>query len=194
MTEPSLEYGWVYLRCLIIVGCTTYGLWYMILRKKPATLAVSFDDIDHKCTMADDSPPEKNSMKTENGGSTTPQTREETTIGGKESNEVTEYRSMSLKREYIKKGPFERCENDSMLTMPAYAKALAIMYKHVWIKFSINRKELIENRYTLYQDRQMTQYDKMISTQVTKYVREVDQIEEKALVFLAVEEKVFQKS
>ena len=40
----------------------------------------------------------------------------------------------------------------------------------------------------------MTQYDKMISTQVTKYVREVDQIEEKALVFLAVEEKVFQKS
>ena len=101
---------------------------------------------------------------------------------------------MSLKREYMKKGPFERCDDGSMLTMPAYAKALAIMYKHVWIKFSINRKELIENRYALYQDRKMTEYDKMISTQVTKYVREVDTIEEKALVFLAVEEKVFTKS
>ena len=86
---------------------------------------------------------------------------------------------MSLKREYMKKGPFERCDNDSMLTMPAYAKVLAIMYKHVWIKFSINRKELIENRYALYQDRKMTEYDKMISTQVTKYVREVDMIEER---------------
>jgi len=50
----------------------------------------------------------------------------------------------------MKKGPFERSEDGSILTMPAFAKATAIMSKHVWIKFSINRKELMENRYSLY--------------------------------------------
>jgi hypothetical protein len=40
----------------------------------------------------------------------------------------------------------------------------------------------------------MKEYDKMISTQVTKYVRECYNIEEKALVFLALEEDVFLRS
>lgn len=75
-------------------------------------------------------------------------------------------------------------EDGKTLTKEAYAKVYAIMNKHVWIKFHIVKKELVENRYGLYQDRQMKEYDKMISTQVAKFVREIDSIEEKALVFL----------
>ena len=40
----------------------------------------------------------------------------------------------------------------------------------------------------------MKEYDKMISTQVSKFMREADSIEEKALVFLQLEERIFQKS
>ena len=40
----------------------------------------------------------------------------------------------------------------------------------------------------------MKEYDKMISSQVTKYVREVDIIEEKALVYLQIEESVYDRS
>jgi len=37
-------------------------------------------------------------------------------------------------------------------------------------------------------------YDKIISTQVTKYVREIDNIEERGLVFLQVPESVYDRS
>lgn len=40
----------------------------------------------------------------------------------------------------------------------------------------------------------MKEYDKMISTQVAKFVREIDSIEEKALVFLQLEERVYHKT
>ena len=40
----------------------------------------------------------------------------------------------------------------------------------------------------------MREYDKSISTQVSKFMREADSIEEKALVFLQLEERIYQKS
>lgn len=101
---------------------------------------------------------------------------------------------MSLKREFMKKGPFERSENGDMMALDSYAKAMAIMAKHVWIKYSINRKDILENRYGLYQDRRFKEYDKMISTQVTKYVRETDMMMDKALIYLSIEQKVFKSS
>ena len=50
-----------------------------------------------------------------------------------------------------------------MFTVEAFARAYAIMTKHIWIKFHITQRELIENRYSLYQDRKMKDYDKCIS-------------------------------
>lgn len=70
-----------------------------------------------------------------------------------ESTEVTEYRSMSLKREFNSRGPFALTEDRKMLTKEAYAKVHAIMSKHVWIKYHITKRDLVENRYGLYQDR-----------------------------------------
>lgn len=101
---------------------------------------------------------------------------------------------MSLKREYLKKGPFDYTESGEMLKTEAYAKAMAIMAKHVWIKFNINRKEILENRYSLYQDRAMKEHDKMISTQLAKYTREIAQIEDNALMYLELEKVVFKRS
>ena len=71
---------------------------------------------------------------------------------------------------------------------------LAILGKHIWIKYNIVRKEILENRYGLYQDRDFKRYDKMISTQVTKYVREVDMMTDKALMYLELEKLVFKQS
>lgn len=91
---------------------------------------------------------------------------------------------MSLKKEFNEKGPFKTTQDGSVLTKEAYAKIQAIMQKHVWIKFHIAKRELVEKRFNLYQDRHLKEYDKTISTQVSKFIRESDSIEEKALIFL----------
>ena len=52
----------------------------------------------------------------------------------------------------------------------------------------------MENRYGLYQDRDFKKYDKMISTQVTKYVYETEVIEERAIIYLSVEKGVYKNS
>ena len=57
---------------------------------------------------------------------------------------------MSLKKEFNKRGPYALTEDGKMLTKEAYAKVYAIMHKHVWIKFHIVKRELVENRYSLY--------------------------------------------
>ena len=101
---------------------------------------------------------------------------------------------MSLKKEFDQKGPFPLTEDGKLLTKESYARAMAIINKHAWLKFHIVKRDLVENRYSLYQERSMKEYDKMISTQVTKFVREQDNMEEKALVFLQIEERIFTNS
>lgn len=44
-------------------------------------------------------------------------------------------------------------DDHKLLTKQSYAKVMAIVSKHVWVKFHINQKDLLENRYSLYQDR-----------------------------------------
>ena len=41
-------------------------------------------------------------------------------------------------------------EDGKMLTKEAYAKVYSIIHKHVWIKFHIVKRDLVENRYALY--------------------------------------------
>ena len=43
---------------------------------------------------------------------------------------------------------------------------------------------MIEKRRVLYQDRQFKEYDRQISSQVTNFIKEIDRMEEKALVHL----------
>ena len=40
----------------------------------------------------------------------------------------------------------------------------------------------------------MKKYDKMISKQVSKYVSEVDNLEDRAIIYLSVEKRAYQKS
>ena len=40
----------------------------------------------------------------------------------------------------------------------------------------------------------MKEYDRLISTQVTKFIKEIDNIEEKALIYLQLEESIIEQS
>jgi hypothetical protein len=60
---------------------------------------------------------------------------------------------MSLKKEFNQKGPFAKTKDGTMLNKEAYALIYAITQKHVWIKFHIVKRNLIELRYGHYQDR-----------------------------------------
>jgi len=51
-----------------------------------------------------------------------------------------------------------------LLSREAFVKFSALMQKHVWIKYHVTQREVLENRYGLYQDRRMKEYDKMISS------------------------------
>ena len=101
---------------------------------------------------------------------------------------------MSLKKEYDLKRPFTVDEDKQLFTVESFARAYAIMTKHIWIKFHITQRELIENRYSLYQDRKMKDYDKCISQQVNKFSKETENIEDRAVVYLAVEENAWERS
>ena len=67
---------------------------------------------------------------------------------------------------------------------------MATINKHAWVKFHISHRDVVDNRYSLYQDRQMKEYDKIISSQVTKFVREQNNFEEKALVLQQLEQSI----
>ena len=70
------------------------------------------------------------------------------------------------------------------MTSESYARYLAILNKHVWIKFHITQSAMIDQRHVLYQDRQMKDYDRQISSQVTKFIKEIDRMEDKAMTHL----------
>ena len=57
-----------------------------------------------------------------------------------------------------------------MLDRDSFVKLSAILQKHSMLKFSASNREILDNRYSLYQERRLKDYDKSISTQVTKYV------------------------
>ena len=84
--------------------------------------------------------------------------------------------------------------DEEHFTKEGFARVLAILGKHIWIKYNIVRKEILENRYGLYQDRDFKRYDKMISTQVTKYVFESEVMEDRAIIYLSVEKGVYKRS
>ena len=75
-------------------------------------------------------------------------------------------------------------DENTALTQDAYSRYLAALNKNVWVKFHITQAEMIEKRRVLYQDRQFKEYDRQISSQVTNFIKEIDRMEEKALVHL----------
>ena len=54
-----------------------------------------------------------------------------------DDDEVTEYRSMSLKKEFIAKGPIVLTEDQNFMQLHSFAKVQALISKHVWMKFNI---------------------------------------------------------
>ena len=135
------------------------------------------DDVDdEKYRDKDDTKSRKRSSK----GSSRSETKESTNAATEEA----EYRTMSLKREMDRKGPYMLTDDYEMLDRSSFVKVIAIMQKHTWIKFHFTYSEHLEGRYSLYQERRMKDYDKSISTQVTKFFKEADKIEERGLVFL----------
>lgn len=153
-SEPSSEYLGAYLRVLFVLALVGYGTWVFFLRRQQNVIKVSFKDVDYKCEV-EDSPKEeggeaKKVKKNEKKERRESSKKRDTTATTAVETPTAEYRSMSLKREYIKKGPFDLTDDGLMMKMESFAKAMAIMSKHIWIKYSINRKEIIENRYGLY--------------------------------------------
>lgn len=140
-TEPSLEYIFAYLRVGLFLAVIVGVVWYFFLGEKvKPNVMVSFDEVDRKFTK-------------DKGSEEKSETQGSTTIGT--GGDIQEYRSMSLKREMDQKGPYPLTEDENMLTRQAYVKFQALMSKHVWIKFHITQREILENRYGLYQDRNL---------------------------------------
>mmetsp|Transcript_4976 Transcript_4976/g.6628 ORF Transcript_4976/g.6628 Transcript_4976/m.6628 type:complete len:174 (+) Transcript_4976:217-738(+) len=156
-TEPSFEYIYAYLRLAVLLGCVTWALWFFFGPDRKPNVMVGLDEVQDK--KSDDFSDEKKKGQ----GSTTRGDTHDTTKAETEGN-TTEYRSMSLKREMDRKGPFELTSDQNMLKRDSFIKLSAILQKHVWIKFGVSNRELLDNRYSLYQDRRCKDYDKCIST------------------------------
>ena len=152
-TEPSMDNFWLYVRVCVVLAVFGYAAWYFIFesRRKVDNFKVNLSDIDcgTKVTEAESAEEKKDKKKKAGAGSSTAKKGDtkDTTAGNAEP---TEYRSMSLKKEFNKRGPYAQTGDGKMLTKEAYAKVYAIMNKHVWIKFHIVKKDLVENRYGLY--------------------------------------------
>ena len=177
-TEPSFEYIWAYFRVVCVLSVLAFIIWFIFGPEKKPNLKVGLDgEIDLRSgDISDDK------KKKSEGGSTTRGDTRDTTKA--ETEGANEYRSMSLKRELDRKGPFEQTQDESMLKRDSFVKLSAIFQKHVWLKFNTTYRELLDNRYSLYQERRFKDYDKTISTQVTKFVQSSDSIAEKGIVFL----------
>jgi len=155
--EPGSDHIGIYLRILILIACIAILFYYCGGGKKSNGMVVGLDDVTD-ASQLDKS--EKKSTKRSSKGSSRSETKESTNA----ANEEAEYRTMSLKREMDRKGPYLLTEDQNMLQRDSFVKACAIMQKHTWIKFGFTYGELLENRYSLYQDRRMKDYDKSIST------------------------------
>ena len=151
-SEPSSEHIWIYVRVFCFLGGIGYAIWYLFIgsQRKEETYSVNMSDIGGKFV---DSDSDGNKRKAGASSSTVKTGETQASTANQKEEEVTEYRSMSLKKEFNKRGPYPLTEDGKMLTKEAYAKVYAIMNKHVWIKFHITKKSLVENRYGLYQDR-----------------------------------------
>lgn len=163
-TEPSSDHIGIYIKVFIFAAICGYAAWYFLIdsRRQVENFKVNIDDIGGDSKANDEKVlPTKGDKKAAATGSSTAKKGDTRDTTGAE---VQEYRSMSLKKEFNKRGPYERTQNGQMLTKEAYAKVVAIMQKHVWIKFHIVRRDIVEQRYGLYQDRTFNEYDKMIST------------------------------
>ena len=150
---------------ILVIGVS---IWYFCLKAKPDMgQVVDMNDIGIYTKDTDLSDDDKKSGKSKKGvnSSTTAQERGEapSKTKGQDMTEMAEYRHMSLKKEYDQKRPFALSEERQIFTKEAFARAFAIMTKHVWLKFHITQRQLIETRYSLYQERKMKDYDRNIS-------------------------------
>ena len=95
-----MEHFWIYFRCLVILAVLGYALSYLFCgARKEENFSVNIDDIGGQTKVVEEE--EGENEKPKNGkvgaGSSTARKKGGTTA---ESTEVTEYRSMSLKREF----------------------------------------------------------------------------------------------
>ena len=102
-TEPSLEYWQAYLKVSILLGLIAVGLYFFLSPEKQTNVKVSLDEVtDQKPGEASDEKKKSKSGKKKKGDTNTQDTTKAETEGG-----TGEYRTMSLKREIDRKGPFQ---------------------------------------------------------------------------------------
>lgn len=155
-TEPSMDFFWCYIRVFCLVAVIGYAAWYFLIesRREVINMKVNLNDIGCEIKVAEEGSeaeekPKKKGAK-KGAGSSTAKKGDTKDTTAKDAAEPTEYRSMSLKKEFNSRGPYALLEDGTKLTKEAYAKVYAIMNKHVWIKFHIVKRDLVENRYGLY--------------------------------------------
>ena len=193
-TEPSLDHIWSYISLLIIIGVLGWYIKSTYLQKKEkSNFMVGLEELgggnDKKIAAANANDGEsvtgsvkRKREKREKKGDSTKKTGDTRDTTGNEPE--PKYLTSSLRRDLDDNGPYEMTKNNNALTLDSYARYLAALNKNVWIKFHITSAAMIDKRRELYQDKQMKEYDRQISLQVTHFIKEIDKMEEKALVHL----------
>ena len=133
VTEPGITHLGAYVRIAFYLSILAGSIWYLFFKDRVRLDGerIDFNDIGLDAKIID-SDGEGNKGKSGDTKETTAATTE-----AQDETEATEYRHMSLKREYMSKGPFGMAQDEEHFTKDGLAKVLSIMYKHVWIKFNI---------------------------------------------------------
>ena len=100
-TEPSLDFIWHYIRVFCFCAVVGYAAWYLLVesRRQVVNLKVNLSDIGCDTKVGDEGS-SNNEDKKNKGGSSTAKKGDTKDTTAQNSTEPTEYRSMSLKKEF----------------------------------------------------------------------------------------------
>ena len=108
-TEPSMDHIAIYLKVLVFVSIISAALYFYLGGDKEPNVSVGMEDVEDDEKKRDKS--EKKSKKRSSKGSSRSETKESTNA----TKEDAEYRTMSLKKEMDRKGPYLLSDDYEML-------------------------------------------------------------------------------
>lgn len=137
-TEPSLDYIWCYVKVLIVLGIVLWSIRRFFSKEKP-NIMLNMNDLQDGeqdlSTKVKEDRSDDDEKDVDQAGSTTAMSSKK----NENYKLMTEYRSINLKRDLdFSKGPLKMTDDHKLLTKQSYAKVMAIINKHVWIKFHIS--------------------------------------------------------